>query len=264
VKPAAENRHIGAFFDVDGTLVPPPSLERRFFAELRKRHAIPVENYFLWLGYALWLMPQGLRKVQHANKMYLRGLCVTQFTKSGGDEPCANLFGPGGIPVVNEMAFDRLIWHARQKHIIVLVTGTLAPLARNFALQAVVKLAARGITASIGACATELEELDGRWTSRIVREPMFGEAKARAVARVAREQGLDLTRSYAYGDSISDRWMLEAVGRPAAVNPSADLERIARSKDWPVLRWTKQIRGSRQSEHAPRKAEALVGPGDLG
>jgi len=48
---------------------------------------------------------------------------------------------------------------------------------------------------------------------------------------------LDLERCFAYGDSTSDWWMLEAVGRPAAVNPSGDLARIAGRNGWQVLRW---------------------------
>jgi HAD superfamily hydrolase (TIGR01490 family) len=258
---SADNRRIGAFFDVDGTLVPPPSLEHRFFAELRRRRAIPAKNYFLWLAHALRLMPQGITKVQHANKMYLRGVCVAEISDGDG-KASANLFGPAGIPVVSERAFDRLIWHAKQGHAIVLVTGTLAPLARNFALQMIIKLAVRGITASIGVCATELEEVDGRWTWRIIGEPMFGEGKARAVRRVACEHGLDLARSYAYGDTASDRWLLEAVGRPTTVNPSVDLERIARRQDWPVTWWNEKTKESPRS--LQREAQVFVGPGDLG
>jgi alcohol-forming fatty acyl-CoA reductase len=251
---AVAPRRVGAFFDVDGTLMGPPSLERRFFAELRRRRAIPAKNYFLWLAYASRLMPRGVAMIQHANKMYLRDVRVA--------EAPANLFGPAGIPVVNETAFERLTSHALQGHAIVLVTGALAPLARNFALQIIIKLAARGITASVGVCANELEEVGGRWTGRIIAEPMFGEAKARAVKRVAFEQGLDLARSYAYGDSATDRWMLETVGRPVAMNPSAGLELIAQRNDWAVLWWSEKARESPQ--RAQRKTEVFVGPGEFG
>src|SRR5437879_6068329 len=48
-----KSARIAAFFDLDGTLMPLPSLERRFFRMLRKRHEIPLKNYFLWLGEAL-------------------------------------------------------------------------------------------------------------------------------------------------------------------------------------------------------------------
>ena len=53
--------------------------------------------------------------------------------------------------------------------------------------------------------------------------------------RIAAENGFDLARSYAYGDSGSDGWMLGAVGRPAAVNPSPEFKRIADLRHWPVF-----------------------------
>src|SRR2546429_9533345 len=69
-----KSARIAAFFDLDGTLMPSPSLERRFFRMLRKRHEIPLKNYFLWLGEALQLLPRGITALAHTNKMYLKGL----------------------------------------------------------------------------------------------------------------------------------------------------------------------------------------------
>ena len=48
---------IAAFFDLDGTLIPDPSLERRFFSQLRRNHAIPLTNYLRWGAEALRLLP---------------------------------------------------------------------------------------------------------------------------------------------------------------------------------------------------------------
>ncbi|MGH7338800.1 MAG: HAD family hydrolase, partial [Myxococcota bacterium] len=47
----------------------------------------------------------------------------------------------------------------------------------------------------------------------------------------------DLTKSYAYADSLSDLPMLESVGHPVAVNPDPRLRRIARERRWAVERW---------------------------
>ncbi len=77
---------------------------------------------------------------------------------------------------------------------------------------------------------------------------MFGEAKARVARRLAVEKGFDLAQCYAYGDCISDRWMLEAVGLPVAVNPSRRLEALARRKRWPVLTWAE---GKKPKQSAP-------------
>jgi fatty acyl-CoA reductase len=50
---------------------------------------------------------------------------------------------------------------------------------------------------------------------------------------------VDLHRSYAYADSISDLPMLEAVGNPVAVNPDRRLAAAARSRGWQIRRWSK-------------------------
>jgi HAD superfamily hydrolase (TIGR01490 family) len=257
---AERGGRIAAFFDVDGTLLPGPSLELRFFAALRSRKAIPARNYFLWAMHAVRLAPRGIAMVAHANKMYLCGVPV----ESGRARSTDTLDCPGVNQTENNSAMassvqplsffpaamKQLAWHASAGHAIVLMTGTLAPLAHEVATALTLRLAARGLPASIGVCATRLEESQGRWTGRILGEAMFGEAKAHAVRQIAASQDFDLSRCYAYGDSTNDRWFLAAVGRPAAVNPSPDLGRTARLHDWPVLLWKEEAAPDRRDPHA--------------
>jgi len=239
------SERLAAFFDLDGTLVPKPSLEWRFFAELRMRQAIPARNYFLWLLEAARLAPRGVNVVRHANKMYLRDVSVSglgaEILGSGQSQTAAPQFFKAGV--------QRVAWHAAQGHAIVLVSGTLAPLARGAAVMLATKLAFRGMSGAIEVCGTELQERDGRWTGRTLREAMLGEAKAEKVRRFARERGVALERSYAYADSLSDRPMLEAVGRPVVVNPSPELQRIAQRSDWPILLW-------HEKKDLPHRAQA--------
>ena len=68
--------NIAAFFDLDGTLMALPSLERRFFRTLRYQRAIRAKNYFSWLKQALRLLPRGISTILQANKMYLRGVQI--------------------------------------------------------------------------------------------------------------------------------------------------------------------------------------------
>ena len=244
---------VAAFFDLDGTLVALPSLERRLFRTLRFQREIRTKNYFFWLLEALRLVPRGINAILQANKMYLRGVQILDERGEGDGEvtsrhkgghqaegqasapsrrnprlPVPTFFGP---------AIEAVVWHAKQGHEVVVISGTLEPLARGAARALEAELAAHGITITIRVIATRLEERDGRWTGRILGEAMFGEAKARAAKLLAEEMRLELGRCYAYGDSLHDRWLLEVVGRPAAVNPSKDLAGIARTHGWPVLNW---------------------------
>ena len=241
---------IAAFFDLDGTLIAPPSLEQRFFTHMRRCRAIPARNYFLWLARTVWLAPRGLDAMRHGNKMYLRGVRSdrSESYEEGQPEMAVPRFFPEAV--------DQVAWHARQGHAIVLVSGTLAPLAQEMALALVVRLAVRGISASVAVCATRLEENMGRWTGRVDGDAMWGKAKARAVREMAACKGFKLDGCYAYGDSVADRWMLEAVGHPAAVNPSWRMESVARRCGWAVLTWTEGRNLPQRAQSTQRRDEA--------
>jgi len=238
-----KNYGIAAFFDLDGTLMPLPSLERRFFRMLRYRCEIPRRNYFYWLLEALRLLSRGLHAVTHANKMYLKGVRSSNASDGGNcSEFSADAKKMGrdarwSAPRFFEEGIERVMCHAMLGHTIVLVSGTLEPLANAAARALEAELAARGLATRVRVCATRLEGFHGRWTGKIVGETMFGPAKAQALKRLGQELGLDLARSWAHGDAATDRWMLEAVGHPAAVNPTGKLARVARGRGWPALRW---------------------------
>jgi len=238
---------VGAFFDIDGTLIAKPSLEWRFFASLIRRGAIPKQNYLHWLAQALRVAPQGLSAMRHANKMYLRGISHLELlteSKNGCAPMATRSFLPNGL--------QQLTWHAQRGHQIVLVTGTLEPLAQEIAQALTTLLAIREIDASVALCATVLEERNGRWTGRVDSAPMFGRAKASAIRNLANELHLDLSRSYAYADSFTDREMLESVAYPAAVNPSPRLRQLARERHWQILSWPAKSNPSRFAEAEPQ------------
>lgn len=254
---------VAAFFDLDGTLLPLPSLESRFFRLLRYRREIGPRNYFFWLRETLRLTSRGLSTVVHGNKMYLRG--VGSFVEIGAKNQSDSHAHTSGhhqegrpsmppkhnprwpVPHFFEDGVKRVAWHAKQGHGIVIVSGTLEPLASAAARALEAELAACGISAGIRVCATRLEEKDGKWTGRILGEPMFGKAKARAIVALAEEMSLDPSQSWAYGDSAQDRWMLASVGNPAAVNPTRELAHIARKRGWSIFRTTNLVRPTREA-----------------
>jgi len=88
--------------------------------------------------------------------------------------------------------------------------------------------------------ATQMEVADGKYTGGITFYA-YAENKAAALRRLADEHGYDLDRCYAYSDSVTDVFMLEAVGHPHAVNPDKDLRRIARERGWPILVFDKPV-----------------------
>jgi HAD superfamily hydrolase (TIGR01490 family) len=80
---------------------------------------------------------------------------------------------------------------------------------------------------------------DGLLTGRIVEPFVYGEGKVEAMRAFAAQHDVELDASWAYSDSASDLPMLRAVGRPVAVNPDAELARVAAEEGWLVMRFEK-------------------------
>jgi len=240
---------VAAFFDLDGTLIPEPSLERRLFAQLRYGHRIPLANYLRWVAETVRLLPNGLLAAQYGNKRYLTGV------------PRDLVFRHMGPIVFFQEGIARVAWHARQGHEIVIVSGTLDLLAELAAIALGCELEVRGISIRPHVSATCLQQNRGRWTGHIKGEALYGAAKARSVEAIARQERIDLRQSHAYGNSLLDRHMLFAVGHGHAVNPGKDLAAVANEKHWPVWHWhlEKQL-ACKQKSYLPKEIHHIEGP----
>lgn len=108
-----------------------------------------------------------------------------------------------------------------------------------------------GFDGGIGA---RSEVVDGRFTGRDSDVFTYREGKAERIRALAGERGIDLAASYAYSDSESDLPMLRLVGHPVAVNPDAELARIAAEEGWETMRF----------EQLGRKLRALAALAAMG
>ena len=251
---AAEARAetVGAFFDLDGTLFPAPSLEWRFIGYLLTRDEITTAQVGGWLaefGKKFW---HDLRGATVGNKRYLAG--VSEGLIHDWEKSLAPAFFGGNFLAFFEEALQRIAWHRSQGHRVFLVSGTLAPLAR-----VVARSIAAYVPTDIEVSATELEvSADSQqvWSGRIAGWQMSGEAKSRAVRKMAVRYGLDLARSYAYGDSSGDLQMLEAVGNAVAVNPTSHLARVARKRGWQTCDWKTTLGEIANAGAAPVESKA--------
>jgi HAD superfamily hydrolase (TIGR01490 family) len=88
-----------------------------------------------------------------------------------------------------------------------------------------------------GAVGTVFESRDGLYTGRGGGPFNYREGKAEAIRDLAEREDIDLAASWAYSDSESDLPMLRLVGHPVAVNPDAELAKIAREEGWEILRF---------------------------
>lgn len=82
---------------------------------------------------------------------------------------------------------------------------------------------------------TQLAMKDGRFTGDILQPYAGGEGKVEILQEFANAVKIPMSSMAYYGDSINDRFVLEAVGYPHATNPSAELKAYAEERNWQIV-----------------------------
>ncbi|MFO0766573.1 MAG: hypothetical protein U0231_07210 [Nitrospiraceae bacterium] len=76
-----------------------------------------------------------------------------------------------------------------------------------------------------------------RFTGNLLAPYPYGPGKRELITAWVRGSNIDLSRSFAYGDSPGDVELLRMVGNPLVVNPIRGMGRIARQQGWTTVRW---------------------------
>lgn len=202
-----------AVFDVDGTLVQ-GGTERLFFYHLVRTKRLKSRQALRFL-----LRLAADPRSRFRNKSYLAGMEVAETRRLGRhcfQELLRPRLRPGGVVCVQS--------HQSAGRKIILLTGSLSflvlPLKEHLGADWLI--------------ATELSRRDRVFTGEIKGLHPRGENKRLLLEELARRHGLDLSRSFAYGDHEEDIPLLSCVGRPVAVNPTRTLRRLAHQRRWPI------------------------------
>ncbi len=203
-----------AVFDLDGTLIK-YSAERRFlpWAVLRGKFC-PFR-----------MIPYIIRSLRDrdffSSKIYYRGMEREKLEKMARD-----FFSPDRVKkMVFKKALEEIEKKKQQGYKLILITGAPTFLAERFSVL--------GFSEIIGSA---IEEKDGVLTGELLEYPP-GKRKGEILEEISRREGIDLGESYGYGNGYGDRYFLEKLGHPVAVNPSRRLKKYALSKGWPVVKW---------------------------
>lgn len=213
-----------AFFDVDNTMMMGASIF--YFARgLAARDFFNSRDLikFGWQHVTYRVRgledPGGMRDAREAALAFVAGREVAEIVRYGeeiyDERMAAQIYSGTHALAQQHLDAGQRVW---------LVTATPVELASVIARRL-------GLTGALGTVA---EVADGRYTGHLVGDPLHGPAKAAAVLALAEREGLDLTRCWAYSDSVNDLPMLSLVGHAVAVNPDPDLKAVAKERDWPV------------------------------
>jgi HAD superfamily hydrolase (TIGR01490 family) len=214
-----------AVFDVDGTLVETNVVE--YFLWMRLR-AQPPEDWPAFMAQMLREAPRWL---------YLERRSRAEFQRSfyreynGLDYEVMKGLGREALDAVTlrriyPEGMRRIREHKRAGHRVLLLTG---------ALDVVVEPLAELLEVEVD-CAHLLTK-EGRLTGDLQSPPPAGEARGTLLEEYASRNGIVLSDSFAYADSLSDLGMMELVGTPVAVNPDARLSQVAGQRGWRIERW---------------------------
>lgn len=129
-------------------------------------------------------------------------------------------------PQMRPEGFKAIQRHQLAGHALVGITATsdfiTAPIFREF-----------GITEII---ATNAEVADGKYTGKVINTPCYQKGK---LARLDQWlQGRAVAESWAYSDSINDRFLLEHADHAIAVCPDERLEALAKAQGWEIQDWS--------------------------
>jgi putative phosphoserine phosphatase/1-acylglycerol-3-phosphate O-acyltransferase len=79
---------------------------------------------------------------------------------------------------------------------------------------------------------------DGTLTGDVLKPILWGPGKAAAVQKFAAQNDIDLKDSYFYADGDEDVALMYLVGNPRPTNPEGKMAAVARRRGWPILRFT--------------------------
>jgi alcohol-forming fatty acyl-CoA reductase len=217
--------HGVAVFDMDGTLLPSNVVESYLWLRLPELPTGQRAREVMDVAGALprWLVTQRRDRGAFLRAVYRRyeGARLEELEQIVDADVTTTVLGrlsPGAVRAVRQ--------HRAAGYRVVLVTGAVSPLVRPVA----------ALFDEIVSAELEVDA-DGRCTGHLARPPLVGEARAAWLRHRAREDGWDLSVSYAYADSASDLPLLRAVGHPVAVDPDVILSRVAHKERWPVEGW---------------------------
>ncbi len=218
--------HIGAFFDLDRTLIKGFSAKDFFKTRMLSGKVTAKELVAQFAGVLSYASGNGnFASMAAIGAKGVQGVREQVFIEVG-EEVYHKYLAAAIYPESRALVAA----HIAQGHTVAIVSAAtpyqVDPIARDLGIPHVM--------------CTRMEVEKGVFTGNIIKPACWGEGKALAGQHMAEKYDLDLNKSYFYTDSAEDLPLLEIVGNPRPINPDTKLSSLAFQNDWPVYRFNEE------------------------
>ena len=221
---------VGAFFDLDGTLVAGYTAAAQTRDRLRRRDLRMVEFLtIVQLAVQFRLGRRAFETLIEGSALTVKGRPAREVDAMG-----ERIFQRSVADLVYPEMRELVRAHQRRGHTVVLsssaLTNQVEPVARHLGIEFIV-------------CNRLVADEQGVLTGEVEQPVVWGPTKASGAQQFAADHQLDLKESYFYADGDEDLSLMELVGRPRPVNPGPALTRAAVRHGWPVRRFSSRGSG---------------------
>ncbi|BBY41842.1 HAD-IB family hydrolase/lysophospholipid acyltransferase family protein [Mycolicibacterium celeriflavum] len=247
IQASPQGPEVGAFFDLDGTLVAGFTGVVMTQDRFRRRQMSMGE----FIGMVQAGLNHRLGRSEFEDLIGKGARMLRGNSLDDVDELAERLFVQKIVSRIYPEMRELVRAHMSRGHTVVLSSS---------ALTVQVEPVARFL--GIGNVLSNKFEIDenGLLTGEVKRPIIWGPGKARAVQKFAAEHGVDLSKSYFYADGDEDVALMYLVGHPRPTNPEGKLAAVAAKRGWPVLRFTSRSGASPISQLRTAAGIAAMGP----
>lgn len=204
---------IAAFFDIDGTIYR-EGLITEVFKKIIKYELVSENKWYKDVrpAYIKWDKRQGDYDTYLLKMVDIYIEAIKGVDKYHIDYIAKKVIEQKGDRVYT-FSRERIKWHKAQGHIVIAISGSPIELVKEMSQKY-----------NMDDFRGTIYKLDNenKYNGEVI--PMWDhESKLKAIEELKKKYNIDLSKSYAYGDTSGDITMFKSVGIPYAINPTKEL-----------------------------------------
>lgn len=206
-------KKIAAFFDIDGTIYR-EGLITEVFKKIIKYELVDEKHWYNEVrpAYLLWDKRQGDYDTYLTKMVDIYVEAIKGISKEQIEHVAKKVIEQKGDRVYT-FSRERIKWHKDQGHIVIAISGSPSELVKEMSDKYNMD-DYKGTIYKIGD--------NNNYTGEVI--PMWDSvSKEKAILEMQEKYNIDLSQSYAYGDTSGDYTMFKLVGIPYAINPTKEL-----------------------------------------